>query len=93
MSDRYITDRFLPDKAIDLIDEAASRVRLKSFTAPPDLKHLEEKVERLRKEKEDAIVCQEFEKAARIRDEEQRLKMSWKRQRTVGSRKIRPQQT
>jgi len=47
MSDRYITDRFLPDKAIDLIDEAASRVRLKSFTAPPDLKHLEEKVERL----------------------------------------------
>lgn len=74
MSDRYITDRFLPDKAIDLIDEAASRVRLKSFTAPPDLKHLEEKVERLRKEKEDAIVCQEFEKAARIRDEEQRLK-------------------
>ena len=74
MSDRYITDRFLPDKAIDLIDEAASRVRLRSFTAPPDLKHLEEKVERLRKEKEDAIICQEFEKAARIRDEEQKLK-------------------
>jgi ATP-dependent Clp protease ATP-binding subunit ClpC len=74
MSDRYITDRFLPDKAIDLIDEAASRVRLKSFTAPPDLKHLEEQVDKLRKEKEDAIVCQEFEKAARIRDEEQKLK-------------------
>ena len=74
MSARYISDRFLPDKAIDLIDESASRVRLKSFTAPPDLKHLEEKVERLSKEKEDAIVCQEFEKAARIRDEEQKLK-------------------
>ncbi|MCX7842221.1 MAG: ATP-dependent Clp protease ATP-binding subunit, partial [Clostridia bacterium] len=74
LSDRYITDRFLPDKAIDLIDEAASRVRLKAFTAPPDLKNLEEGVERLRKEKEEAIRCQEFEKAARIRDEEQRLK-------------------
>ncbi len=74
LSDRYITDRFLPDKAIDLIDEAASRVRLKSFTAPPDLKKLEERVEKLRKEKEDAIVCQEFEKAARIRDEEQEAK-------------------
>lgn len=74
LSDRYITDRFLPDKAIDLIDEAASRVRLKAFTAPPDLKKLEERVEKLRKEKEDAIVCQEFEKAARIRDEEQEAK-------------------
>lgn len=74
LSDRYITDRFLPDKAIDLIDEAASRVRLKTFTAPPDLKKLEERVERLRKEKEDSIVCQEYEKAARIRDEEQQVK-------------------
>ena len=74
LSDRYITDRFLPDKAIDLIDESASRVRLRSYTAPPDLKQLEEQVEKLRKEKEDSIVCQEFEKAARIRDDEQRLK-------------------
>ncbi|HEX3029401.1 MAG TPA: ATP-dependent Clp protease ATP-binding subunit [Clostridia bacterium] len=73
-SARYITDRFLPDKAIDLIDEAASRVRLKSFTAPPDLKQLEEKFEDLKKEKEDAIRCQEYEKAARIRDEEQKIK-------------------
>jgi ATP-dependent Clp protease ATP-binding subunit ClpC len=73
-SDRYITDRFLPDKAIDLIDEAGSKVRLKSFTAPPDLKKLEEQFEKLRKEKEDSIRSQEFEKAARIRDEEQRLK-------------------
>ncbi len=74
MSDRYIGDRFLPDKAIDLIDEAASRVRLKAFTAPPDLKKLEEQVENLIKEKEEAIRCQEYEKAARIRDEEQRIK-------------------
>jgi ATP-dependent Clp protease ATP-binding subunit ClpC len=74
LSDRYITDRYLPDKAIDLIDEAASRVRLKSFTAPPDLKKLEEQIEKLNKEKEDAIRSQEFEKAARIRDQEQKLK-------------------
>ncbi len=74
LSDRYISDRFLPDKAIDLIDEAASKVRLKSFTAPPDLKKLEEQVEKLRKEKEDSIRSQEFEKAAGIRDEEQKLK-------------------
>lgn len=74
LSDRYITDRFLPDKAIDLVDEAASRVRLKTFTAPPDIKDLEEKVEKLNKEKEDAIRHQEFEKAAKVRDEEQKLK-------------------
>jgi len=74
LSDRYITDRFLPDKAIDLVDEAASRVRLKTFTAPPDIKTMEEKVEKLSKEKEDAIRHQEFEKAAKIRDEEQKLK-------------------
>ncbi len=74
LSHRYITDRFLPDKAIDLIDEAASKVRLKTFTAPPDLKKMEEKVNRLKKEKEEAIRLQEFEKAAGIRDREQKLK-------------------
>lgn len=74
LSARYITDRFLPDKAIDLMDEAASKVRLKSFMAPPALKELEMQVEKLSKEKEDAIRCQEFEKAARIRDQEQQLK-------------------
>jgi len=74
LSDRYINDRFLPDKAIDLMDEAASRVRLKTFTAPPDLKKLEDKVEKLKKEKEDAIRSQEYEKAAKIRDEEQKIK-------------------
>ncbi len=74
LSDRYITDRYLPDKAIDLIDEAASKVRLKAFTAPPDIKQLEERVEKLVKEKEDAIRSQEFEKAAALRDQEQQTK-------------------
>jgi len=74
LSSRYIQDRFLPDKAIDLIDEASSRVRLKAFTSPPDLKSLEEQAQRLKKEKEDAIVRQEFEKAAEIRDEEKKIR-------------------
>lgn len=74
MSSRYINDRYLPDKAIDLIDEASSKVRLMSFTAPPDLKDLERKIEELHKMKEDAIVSQEFEKAASLRDEENKLK-------------------
>jgi len=74
LSNRYITDRYLPDKAIDLIDEAASKVRLKAFTAPVDIKVLEEQLEKLAKEKEDAIRLQEFEKAAAIRDQEQKLK-------------------
>lgn len=73
LSNRYITDRFLPDKAIDLMDEAASRVRLKAYTAPPDVKELEEKLETLQKEKESAVVNQEFEKAASLRDEEQKM--------------------
>lgn len=70
LSDRYITDRFLPDKAIDLIDEASSKVRLSVHTAPPDMRKMEEKLEAIRKEKEAAINGQEFEKAARLRDEE-----------------------
>ena len=74
LSSRYITDRYLPDKAIDLIDEAASKVRLKAFTAPVDVKLLEEQLEKLAKEKEDVIRSQEFEKAASIRDKEQKLK-------------------
>ncbi|HHV56935.1 MAG TPA: ATP-dependent Clp protease ATP-binding subunit [Firmicutes bacterium] len=74
LSDRYITDRFLPDKAIDLIDEAGSRVRLSAFVAPPDLKDLEEQVEEARKEKEAAVAAQEFEKAARLRDKEKELR-------------------
>ncbi len=74
LSARYISDRYLPDKAIDLVDEAASRVRLKAFTAPPDVKQMEDQLEKLSKEKEDAIRSQEFEKAAGIRDKERRLK-------------------
>jgi ATP-dependent Clp protease ATP-binding subunit ClpC len=78
LSSRYITDRYLPDKAIDLIDEASSKVRLKSFTAPPDLKELENKIEQIHKMKEDAIVNQEFEKAASLRDQENELKEEMK---------------
>jgi ATP-dependent Clp protease ATP-binding subunit ClpC len=74
LSDRYISDRFLPDKAIDLIDEAGSKVRLRSFTTPPNLKELEVKLEEVRKEKDSAVQSQEFEKAASLRDTEQRLR-------------------
>lgn len=83
LSDRYISDRFLPDKAIDLMDEAASRVRLASFTAPPDLKQLEEEADRLKKEKEAAVSGQEFEKAAEFRDKEQKIRAELAEQRGV----------
>lgn len=73
MSHRYITDRFLPDKAIDLIDEAASRVRLSNNTRPPEMKELNKKLEELQKEKEAAVKNQEFEKAAKIRDKEKEM--------------------
>ena len=73
LSNRYITDRFLPDKAIDLIDEAASRVRLQTTITPPDLKELEDQVNKLQQEKEAAIKNEEFEKAAKLRDDEQKL--------------------
>ena len=73
LSDRYISDRFLPDKAIDLIDEAASRVRIKAFTAPPDMKEQEAKLEALNKETEEAVAHEDFEKAARLRDEKKQL--------------------
>jgi ATP-dependent Clp protease ATP-binding subunit ClpC len=74
LSSRYISERFLPDKAIDLIDEAASKIRVESFIAPDDLKSLEEKLEELQKEKEEAINNQNFEKAAEIRDMERQIK-------------------
>ena len=73
LSDRYIADRFLPDKAIDLIDEAASRVRIKAFTAPPDMKEQEARLEALGKETEEAVAHEDFEKAAQLRDEKKRL--------------------
>ena len=74
LSKRYITDRFLPDKAIDLIDEAASKARLKSYTAPPELKKLEDKLVKLERNKEEAVKSQDFEKAAKIRDDEKATK-------------------
>ncbi|MCF6095189.1 ATP-dependent protease ATP-binding subunit ClpC [Microaerobacter geothermalis] len=87
LSDRYISDRFLPDKAIDLIDEAASKVRLSAYTVPPNLKELEQNLEEIKKEKDAAVQSQEFEKAASLRDKEQKLrdqleqtKRKWKEQ-------------
>ncbi|MDF2947666.1 MAG: ATP-dependent Clp protease ATP-binding subunit ClpC [Bacillales bacterium] len=74
LSDRYISDRFLPDKAIDVIDEACSKVRLRSFTTPPNLKELEQKLDEVRKEKDASVQSQEFEKAASLRDTEQKLR-------------------
>ncbi|MEX1029786.1 MAG: ATP-dependent protease ATP-binding subunit ClpC [Paenibacillaceae bacterium] len=74
LSDRYIPDRFLPDKAIDLIDEASSKVRLRSYTVPPNLKQLENKLDDIRKEKDSAVQSQEFEKAASLRDTEQKMR-------------------
>src|SRR5881296_3623398 len=73
LADRYISDRFLPDKAIDLIDEAASRMRIKSMSSPPVYCELEDDIERTRREKEAAIEAQEFEKAANLRDQERQL--------------------
>jgi ATP-dependent Clp protease ATP-binding subunit ClpC len=73
LADRYISDRFLPDKAIDLIDEAASRMRIKSMSAPPVYRDLEEEIETTRRDKEAAIEAQEFEKAANLRDTERQL--------------------
>ncbi len=95
MSVRYISDRFLPDKAIDLIDEAASRVRMKNLTAPPDIKELQAEAERLSQEKEESVRSQEFEKAARLRDEEQALiarieehSVRWKEAQTTASGEV-----
>ena len=73
LSSRYITDRFLPDKAIDVVDEAASKVRMKVFSAAPDVKALEDRLNTVKKEKEAAVTAQDFEKAAELRDEEQTL--------------------
>jgi ATP-dependent Clp protease ATP-binding subunit ClpC len=73
LADRYISDRFLPDKAIDLIDEAGSRLRIRRMSAPPDYRELEEKIADVRMKKEEAIEAQDFERAAGFRDEEKRL--------------------
>src|SRR5207244_5435190 len=73
LADRYISDRFLPDKAIDLIDEAGSRMRIRRMTAPPDLREFDERIAEVRRDKESAIDAQDFEKAAGLRDKEKTL--------------------
>ena len=73
LADRYVSDRFLPDKAIDLIDEAGSRLRIKRMTAPPDLREFDDRIANVRREKESAIDGQDFEKAASLRDKEKTL--------------------
>ncbi len=95
LSARYIPDRFLPDKAIDLVDEAASRLRIASHTSPPDMKETEERIKALSKEKEEAVAAQDFERAARLRDEEQRLhreydakKEEWTRDRETSQKTV-----
>src|SRR5215472_13352372 len=74
LSDRYITGRFLPDKAIDVIDEAGARARINSMTQPPDVKEIEKNIETIRAEKESAIMAQDFERAAALRDSEKKTK-------------------
>ncbi len=94
LSKRYITDRFLPDKAIDLIDEASARARIKTLEAPEELKALERSIDDLRREKEDAVAAQEFEKAAYLRDEERKAKEQSDQRRkewTEKQNKLRPE--
>jgi len=95
LAQRYIADRFLPDKAIDLIDEAASRVRIRSVMAPPNLKEIEENIDKVIAEKEEAIANQDYEKAAELRDQEKKLLKekiditeSWKRLEKKGKEKV-----
>ncbi|MBE3126757.1 MAG: ATP-dependent Clp protease ATP-binding subunit [Candidatus Atribacteria bacterium] len=90
LSARYVSGRFLPDKAIDLVDEAASRIKLQNTISPPDMKEVEIKLNRIRKEKESAVKLQEFEKAAQLRDKEkkseaelQKIKEKWETRRMV----------
>lgn len=83
LSHRYISDRYLPDKAIDLIDEAASRVRIKATKLPPEIKEIDEKIKQLKIEKEEAIKSQDFEKAASIRDKERKLYLERKKKEAI----------
>ena len=80
LSVRYVNDRFLPDKAIDLIDEAASRARLKTFTEPDNLKQMQEEIEKIKNEKEESVINQKFEKAAELRDKEKILKEKFEKE-------------
>ena len=76
LSKRYINDRYLPDKAIDLVDEACAKIKIKSVTMPESIKNLEKEIEKVNKEKEEAIIAQSFEEAAKLRDKEKELKAS-----------------
>ena len=87
LSRRYIADRYLPDKAIDLIDEAASRLRISVHTSPPDLRELEESIKKLSQEKEEAITAQNFEQAAKLRDEEKTLKEQYETEKSGWEKK------
>ena len=87
LSVRYVNDRFLPDKAIDLIDEASSKARLRSYTEPESLKELQEKIEKMKNEKEDAVINQKFEKAAELRDKEKSLKEQFEKEQTKWNNK------
>ncbi|MBS3937654.1 MAG: ATP-dependent Clp protease ATP-binding subunit [Peptococcaceae bacterium] len=98
LSERYIADRFLPDKAIDLIDEAGSRVRLANFTAPPNVKELEDELNRLKQEKAAAATNQEYEKAAGLRDKEkelrdqlEELRQNWEKERMRSEATVTPE--
>ena len=87
LSQRYINDRYLPDKAIDLIDEACSKIKLKTVTMPKNIKDLEKRKEKLSKEKEEAIISQSFEKAAKLRDEEKKIKEEIVKEKTEWEKK------
>lgn len=91
LSDRYVSDRFLPDKAIDLIDEAGSRVRMKALEAPKDVRELESQMEQVIKDKEEAVASQEFEKAAQLRDKEQELRKQLEEKRAAWQTKEIPE--
>jgi len=88
LSQRYISDRYLPDKAIDVMDEAASRVRLRATVLPPELKELEVRIEEVRRQKERAVRNQDFEEAARYRDEEERLKRKYRESKEAWLREV-----
>ena len=93
LADRYVSDRFLPDKAIDLIDEAGSRMRIRRMTAPPGLREYDEKIAQVRREKESAIDSQDFEKAAALRDTDKQLlakKATREKERKAGDLHRRP---
>jgi ATP-dependent Clp protease ATP-binding subunit ClpC len=89
LADRYMSDRFLPDKAIDVIDETSARVRIKRMTTPPDLRDLEMKLEEMKKIKEQVVNDQEFEKAAQLRDDEQKLREELEKKRTAWEKSSR----